>query len=227
MSATRTGGKRRYPGLNLAHADELAQEQTEEMLFGFWVFLMSDLVLFSLLFATYAAMLGATAGGPGPHALFDIKSAALETAALLLSSFCFGMASLAMNYRSGRGWLLFWLAATLALGLAFLGLEIHDFISMVTKGGGPNRSGLLSAFFALVGTHGLHVTFGSLWIIVMMVQILVFGHDREKSGTHASGRRRLVDRVQTRILRLSLFWHFLDIVWIGIFSVVYLQGLAR
>ena len=98
---------------------------------------------------------------------------------------------------------------------------------MVDKGGAIGRSGFLSAFFVLVGTHGLHVTFGSIWIVVMIVQIVVYGWDREESQSYASGRRLLVDRVQNRILRLGLFWHFLDIVWIGIFSVVYLQGLAR
>jgi cytochrome o ubiquinol oxidase subunit 3 len=227
MSASAKSSKSRHPGINLNHEDPRAHEMTEELVFGFWVFLMSDLVLFSLLFATYATMIGATAGGPGPRQLFDLGSAAAETSCLLLSSFCFGMASLTMKHGRGRIPVLGWLAITLMLGLTFLGLEIHDFVSMIGKGGPPSRSGFLSAFFALVGTHGLHVFFGSLWIVVMMVQIVVFGIDRDKSQTHAGGRRLLADRVQTRILRLGLFWHFLDIVWVGIFSVVYLQGLAR
>lgn len=203
-------GERLYPGLNLLR-DDPDHEGAEEAVFGFWVFLMSDLVLFALLFATYITMLGGEAGGPGSHDLFDIGSAAVETALLLVSSFTFGMASLALKHGQHRVLLLLWLAATLALGLTFLGFETHDFISAITKGGGPGRSGFTSAYFALVGTHGLHVTFGSIWIAVMMVQVLLFGPDRLG---------------KTRLLRLGLFWHFLDIIWIGIFSVVYLQGLA-
>jgi len=209
MSSTATSA-RLYPGLNLRR-DDASHRQAEEVMFGFWVFLMSDLVLFALLFATYITMLGGEAGGPGPTALFDITSAAAETGLLLLSSFTFGMASLALRYGQHRILLLLWLAATLGLGLVFLGFEVYDFITMIGKGGVPSRSGFLSAFFALVGTHGLHVTFGSIWITVMMVQVLTFGPDRLG---------------KTRLLRLGLFWHFLDIVWVGVFSVVYLQGLA-
>ncbi len=202
---------RLHPGLNLGHDHGDAHEAAEETVFGFWVFLMSDLVLFACLFATFATMIGSTAGGPGPKTLFDLKSAAAETAALLLSSFSFGMASLAMKYRKAPSTLILWLAATVGLGVVFLGLECHDFLSMIAHGGGPDRSGYTSAVFALVGTHGLHVTAGSIWIMIMMVQIVVFG---------------LTDAVKLRLLRLALFWHFLDIVWVGIFSVVYLQGLA-
>ncbi len=201
----------RHPGLNLGSTDPGAHEAAEEVIFGFWVFLMSDVVLFGLLFATYATMTGATAGGPGPRDLFDLKSAALETAVLLASSFTFGMAALAMKYTRSRVHLLFWLALTLALGLVFLGLEARDFLKMLAEGAGPSRSGFLSAFFALVSTHGLHVLAGSVWMIVMIVQVLVFGIERD---------------VKLRIMRLGLFWHLLDVVWIGIFSVVYLQGLA-
>ncbi len=200
-----------HPGLNLGQDHPEAHEAAEEAVFGFWVFLMSDLVLFACLFATFATMIGSTAGGPGPKTLFDIKSAAMETAALLLSSFSFGMASIAMKYRKAPATLVLWLGATVGLGLVFLGLETHDFLSMIAHGGGPDRSGYTSAVFALVGTHGLHVTAGSTWILIMMVQIVVFG---------------ITDAVKLRLLRLALFWHFLDIVWVGIFSVVYLQGLA-
>ncbi|WP_428489681.1 cytochrome c oxidase subunit 3 [Rhodopila sp.] len=212
MSASQASAdERKHPGLNLGRTDPAAHAEAEEIVFGFWVFLMTDLVLFALLFATYGTMLGRLAGSPGANVLFDIKSAAMETAALLLSSFSFGMASLAMKYGHRRGVLLSWLAVTLGLGMIFLGLEIHDFISMIHNGGAPERSGFDSAFFALVGTHGLHVTLGIVWIVVMMVQVQVFGCDRA---------------VKIRILRLGLFWHFLDIIWVGIFSVVYLQGLA-
>lgn len=184
---------------------------TEETLFGFWLFLMSDLVLFSLLFATYAIMLPANAGGPTPKDIFDLKSAAIETGALLTSSFTFGMASLAMKYDQSRRLLLFWLAVTLLLGLTFISFEVRDFVTMVGEGAAATRSGFLSALFVLVATHGLHVTSGCIWIVVMMVQLMVFGTERE---------------VKSRIMRFGMFWHFLDIIWVGIFSVVYLQGLS-
>jgi cytochrome o ubiquinol oxidase subunit 3 len=202
----------KHVGINLGSTDPETHAAAEEVVFGFWVFLMSDLILFSLLFATYATMLPATAGGPTGEQVFDIGHAAVETAALLTSSFTFGMASLAMKYRRDRGLLLFWLLITLLLGMLFLSFEVRDFLSASQAGAEPVRSGFLSAFYVLVSTHGLHVTAGSVWIIVMMAQVLVFGLERP---------------VKTRILRLGLFWHFLDIVWVGIFSVVYLQGLAR
>ncbi|MHB8348477.1 MAG: cytochrome c oxidase subunit 3 [Acidiferrobacterales bacterium] len=132
--------------------------------------------------------------------------------ALLCSSFTFGMASLAMKYDARRAHLLVWLAITLVLGLTFLGLELHDFSGMLAEGASPQRSGYLSALYMLLSVHGLHVLIGSLWIIVMMVQVVVFGD---------------IPAVKTRLLRLGLFWHFLDIVWVAIFTVVYLQGLAR
>jgi cytochrome o ubiquinol oxidase subunit III len=201
----------KYPGINLGATEPEAHASAEEKVFGFWVFLMSDLVLFSLLFGTYATMIPATMGGPTAKDVFSLNSAAIETGVLLTSSFTFGMASLAMKYGHSRGRLLMWLAVTLLLGAVFLGFELRDFFAMFDKGAYPSRSGFLSAFFALVSTHGLHVTAGCVWIVVMMVQVLLFGIERD---------------VKIRILRLGLFWHFLDIVWIGIFSVVYLQGLA-
>lgn len=201
----------RYPGINLGRTEAVAHARAEEKVFGFWVFLMSDLVLFALLFATYAAMVDATAGGPTAWHVFELKSAAIETGVLLASSFTFGMASLAMKYSDSRIRLLAWMAVTLLLGFTFLGFELHDFMTMIGEGAAATRSGFLSAFFVLVSTHGIHVTAGCIWIVVMMVQILVFGIDRD---------------VKIRLLRLGLFWHFLDIVWVGIFSVVYLQGLA-
>lgn len=179
---------------------------------GFWVFLMSDAVIFALLFATYGVMLSRTAGGPMTASLYKIGPAFIETLVLLTSSFTFGMASVAMKYGAPRFQLLGWMAATLLLGAAFLGLELHDFATMFAAGAYPTRSGYLSAFFALVPLHGLHVFFGGLWMIVMMTQLLVFGLDH---------------RVKLNIQRLALFWHFLDIVWIAIFSVVYLQGLLH
>ncbi len=156
-------------------------------------------------------MLPATAGGPTPKDVFEIKSAAIETGVLLTSSFTFGMASLAMKYSRSRGLLLFWLAVTLLLGLGVPRLRGARFPAFVSEGAAPSRSGFLSALFVLVSTHGLHVTAGCIWIVIMMVQVLVFGVDRD---------------VKVRLLRLGLFWHFLDIVWVGIFSVVFLLGLA-
>ena len=202
---------RKHPGLNLGATDPEAHEAAEEEIFGFWVFLMSDLVLFALLFATYATMIDATAGGPGPKDVFDLKSVSIETAALLTSSFTYGLASLAMKYEAHPRRMMFWLSVTLALGAVFLALELHDFLKMFSEGAVPSRSGFLSAFFALVPTHGLHVLFGCIWLIAILVQTSLFGIDRQ---------------VKLAVLRLGLFWHLLDVVWICIFSVVYLQGLA-
>jgi len=173
---------------------------------------MSDAVLFALLFAIYGTMLGATAGAPGPAQEFKIGSAFVETLLLLTSSFTFGMASIALkrDHRARR--LVFWLLITLALGVAFLAMEGHDFATMVADHATPDRSGFLSAFFVLVGMHGLHVTIGAIWIVVMLAQMAALGRD---------------EKVKINLVRLSLFWHFLDVVWIAIFSVVYLQGLIR
>ena len=207
-----TARELKHAGLNLGDAGELTHEQAETGVFGFWVFLMSDAVIFALLFATYGVMLPATAGGPTPAAEYKIGPAFIETLLLLTSSLTFGMASIAIKHDAGRRGLFGWLIVTLLLGLAFLRFELHDFATMFGGGALPTRSGYLSAFFALVPLHGLHVLFGSVWIVVMMVQLAVFGPDA---------------RVRLNILRLGLFWHFLDIVWIAIFTIVYLQGLIR
>jgi len=199
-------------GLDLGGAGESTRERAAGDVLGFWVFLMSDAVIFALLFATYGVMLSRTAGGPTPAAIYKIGPAFTETLILLTSSFTFGMASVAMKYAAPRRQLLGWMAVTLLLGAAFLGMELHDFATMFGAGADPARSGYLSAFFALVPLHGLHVFFGGLWMVVMMVQLRVFGLDV---------------RVKLNIRRLALFWHFLDIVWIAIFSAVYLQGLNR
>ena len=202
----------KHAGLNLGTTDEATPEQAESALFGFWVFLMSDAVIFALLFATYGVMLPATVGGPTPAGEYKIGPAFFETLVLLTSSFTFGMASIAMKHGSPHRVLLGWLGLTFALGVAFLGMELHDFATMFGEGAYPSRSGYLSSFFALVPLHGLHVLFGCVWLAVMMVQVVTFGLDA---------------RVKINLLRLGLFWHFLDIVWIAIFSVVYLQGLIR
>lgn len=202
----------KHPGINLGAADAATHEVAESNVFGFWIFLMSDAVIFALLFAVYGTMVGATAGGPTPAGEFKIGPAFIETLILLTSSFTFGMASIAMKHETGHAPLLGWLAATLFLGLAFLGMELRDFATMFGDGAYPTRSGFLSSFFALVPLHGVHVLAGCAWLLVMMAQVLAFGLDA---------------RVKINLLRLGLFWHFLDIVWIAIFSVVYLQGLIR
>lgn len=201
----------KHPGLNLGASHGKDDDKAEEMAFGFWVFMMSDAILFGVLFATYVTMMGSTAGGPGAHDLFELKSAFIETLLLLASSFTYGMASLAMKYRHSQARLLGWLAATALLGLVFLGMELHDFMKMASEGGVPSRSGFISAFFALVPLHGIHVTAGLIWLFAIVGQVLRYGVDGE---------------VKIGILRLGLFWHFLDIVWVAIFSVVYLGGLA-
>jgi cytochrome o ubiquinol oxidase subunit 3 len=201
----------KHPGLNLGAEHGKDDETAERMMFGFWVFLMSDAILFGMVFATYATSLHATAGGPGPHALYDIRSAFIETMLLLASSFTFGMASLALKYKHSMARLTGWMISTLLLGLTFLGFELHDFLAMFANGGMPSRSGFLSSFFDLVPLHGLHVTAGCIWLVCVFGQIMRYGLDTVS---------------KLSIMRLALFWHFLDIIWIAIFSVVYLAGLA-
>jgi cytochrome o ubiquinol oxidase subunit 3 len=181
----------------------------EEKAFGFWLYLMSDAIIFALLFATYAVMVPSTAGGPGGDTLFSLPRAFGETMLLLTSSLTFGFATLSI--RSGhRPQVLAWLAVTFVLGAGFLAMELGEFSGMVAQGAGPQRSGFLSAFFTLVGTHGAHVGMGLIWIVILSAQLLIKG---------------LSAPVVSRLFRLGLFWHFLDIVWIGIFSVVYLPGM--
>jgi cytochrome o ubiquinol oxidase subunit 3 len=180
----------------------------DEKAFGFWVYLMTDAIIFALLFATYVVLAGNTAGGPAGRELFDLSRTFTETMLLLASSATFGFATLALDARDRRR-VLIWLALTFLLGAGFVAMEIREFQGMIAAGAGPARSGFLSAFFTLVGTHGLHVSLGLLCILVVAGQVAV------KGLSHA---------VASRLLRLGLFWHFLDIVWIGIFSVVYLPG---
>ncbi|PZA12161.1 cytochrome o ubiquinol oxidase subunit III [Rhodopseudomonas palustris] len=178
--------------------------------YGFWIFLLSDIVMFACFFASYAVLSGATAGGPGGAQLFDLRNVAIETGCLLLSSFACGMASVAAAVRSQR-WFQLAMAVTGLLGLAFLVLELREFAGLVAQGAGPTRSAFLSAFFTLVGCHGLHVTMGLLWLLTMMAQVF------------AKGFR---DDICRRLLCFSLFWHALDIIWVAIFSMVYLLGSA-
>jgi len=176
--------------------------------YGFWVFLLSDIVMFSALFAAYAVLVNATAGGPTGAQLFNQVSVAIETACLLASSYTCGLMSLAITSRRYVG--TYWGAAvTFALGAAFLALELREFAGMIAIGATPQRSAFLSAFFTLVGCHGLHVTAGLIWLIVMMAQVAI------------KGFRPTVLR---RLLCFALFWHALDIIWVWLFTVVYLMG---
>lgn len=199
-----------HAGLNLSHEPTQERIQTNSDVFGFWVFLMSDAVLFALLVALYGTMEGRTAGGPSPITDFKFSSAIWETAALLTSSFSFGMVSISLKHHARKRWVALWLGVTFCLGATFLGMEIRDFVHMAGHGSTPQADGWLSAFFVLVGMHGFHVTCGLLWIVIMGAQIAIFGLDR---------------RVKVNLIRLGLFWHFLDVIWVVIFSVVYLQGL--
>jgi len=178
---------------------------------GFWLYLMSDCLIFACLFAMYGVLGGNYAAGPGPKDLFELPLVALNTSMLLLSSITYGFAMLEMG-RKRKGATLFWLFVTGCFGAAFLGIELYEFHHLIADGAGPQRSAFLSSFFTLVGTHGLHVTFGIVWLITLMVQLA-------KGGFTPVMRRR--------INCLSLFWHFLDVVWIGVFTFVYLMGVLR
>jgi len=177
--------------------------------YGFWIFLLSDIVMFSAFFAGYAVLAHATAGGPGGVQLFNQRSVAIETGCLLASSYTCGLMSLAVT---SRRYVLTYLTAlmTFVLGVWFLALEFREFAGMIAIGAGPQRSAFLSAFFTLVGCHGLHVTAGLVWLAVMMAQVAI------KGLYHAT--------VERRLLCFSLFWHALDIVWVWLFTVVYLMG---
>jgi cytochrome o ubiquinol oxidase subunit III len=177
--------------------------------YGFWIFLLSDIIMFSAFFAAYAVLVGATAGGPSGRDLFNLPNVAIETACLLLSSFTCGIASIgAQTRRRFYGAI----AVTFVLGAAFLTLEVREFAGMVGRGAGPTRSAFLSAFFTLVGCHGLHVTAGLLWLLTMMAQVFAKGYRTD---------------ILRRILCFGLFWHTLDIIWVALFTVVYLMGAGQ
>jgi cytochrome o ubiquinol oxidase subunit 3 len=188
---------------NTAHHD--ADDKT---LFGFWVYLMTDCVLFASVFATYAVLHNNTYGGPSGRELFSLPYVLVETMILLTSSFTCGLAMLALQRRA-KNQTLFWLAVTFALGIAFLVMEVTEFRHLVNEGNSWRRSGFLSGFFTLVGTHGLHITVGLCWMLSMMLQ---------------TAKRGFTHGVVRRLTLLSLFWHFLDLIWIFIFTVVYLRG---
>jgi cytochrome o ubiquinol oxidase subunit 3 len=200
---------RDVPAINSAPAGENERPDAVSLrVFGFWIYLMSDLILFSAIFATFAVLQHNYAGGPTGKELFHLPYTLGETMFLLISSATCGLAVLALHDEKRR-LVLVWLAVTFGLGLGFVSMEVNEFCGLILAGHGPERSGFLSAFFTLVGTHGTHVTFGLIWLAVMMVQVVTKG---------------LTLPVQSRLVRWSMFWHFLDIVWIGIFTLVYLKG---
>lgn len=197
-------------GASAARQYHLAEEPHPEngTALGFWLYLMSDCLIFAALFATYGVLGRNYAAGPTGAELFDLPLVALNTAFLLLSSITFGFAMLEKQKQKVNSTLA-WLAVTGLLGLCFLGLELFEFSHLISEGAGPQRSAFLSAFFTLVGTHGLHVSFGLVWLVTLMVQI-------KKHGLIPANTRRL--------MCLSMFWHFLDVIWIGVFTFVYLMG---
>jgi cytochrome o ubiquinol oxidase subunit III len=179
--------------------------------YGFWIFILSDMVMFSAFFATYAVLLGQTAGGPSGRELFNLRNVAIETGFLLTSSFTCGLATIAADFRN-KTWFQLGMAVTCVFGLAFLSIEAREFTDLVARGAGPTRSAFLSAFFTLVGCHGMHVSAGELWLLTMMAQVYAKGFRAD---------------IQRRILCFALFWHALDIIWIAVFTVVYLLGSAQ
>ncbi|SHM48975.1 cytochrome o ubiquinol oxidase subunit 3 [Pseudomonas asturiensis] len=193
----------------IAHTEEQGHEDSGSMsVFGFWIYLMTDCILFATLFAAYAVLRDSVAGGPSAVDIFELPYVLTETMLLLFSSITYGYAMLAMN-RDDRASVLRWLGVTFLLGSAFIAMEINEFHHLIQNGHGPDRSAFLTAFFTLVGTHGAHVLTGLVWMAVLMWQV----NARGLTTVHA-----------TRLSCLSLFWHFLDVVWICVFTVVYILG---
>jgi cytochrome o ubiquinol oxidase subunit III len=198
----------------LGHGDERpASEQGPApkriiVAYGFWIFLLSDFIMFAAFFAGYAVLVDRTAGGPAGRDIFELPFVAWETALLLLSSFTCGMATIGAQARR-MAWFQVAMAVTALLGAGFVAMEVYEFAHLVSEGNGPSRSAFLSAFFALVGCHGLHVTVGLLWLTTMMAQVWAKGFRED---------------IQRRVLCWALFWHALDIIWVALFTVVYLFG---
>lgn len=186
----------------------MEHDRNDKITFGFWVYLMTDLIMFAVLFAAYAVLHGNTFGGPSARELFNLPNALAETLILLTSSFTCGLAMLAVH-RNEKNTSLVWLGTTFFLGISFLAMELTEFGQLIFDGNTWQRSAFLSSFFTLVGTHGFHITSGLIWIFIMMIMV---------------SRRGLTPTNTRKLVSLSLFWHFLDIVWIFIFTFVYLMG---
>ena len=183
-------------------------ESNDKIIFGFWIYLMTDLVMFASLFAAFAALRNNTFGGPGGQELFKLPFVLIETLILLTSSFTTGLGMLAAR-RNDKNQTLGWFSLTFLLGAAFLSMELYEFSHLIAEGHGPQASAFLSSFFTLVGTHGLHIAIGLLWSLILLTQIY---------------RKGLIPTNLRKLTSLSLFWHFLDIVWIFIFTIVYLMA---
>jgi len=192
-------------------ASHITSEHLDRKSFGFWIYLMTDLMLFASLFMTFVVMRHSYAGGPAGQDLFYLPGVFGQTMLLLFSSASYALVMPA-NDNSRKTLALTALAVTFMLGVCFIFLELREFHAMILNGNGPQRSAFLSAFFTLVGAHGAHVVIGLIWMLVMMVQVTTYG---------------LTEPVQSRLLCLGMFWHFLDIVWIGVFTVVYLMGVIK
>ena len=203
------GHGREGPVPGAGHADTGPANKRIVVGYGFWIFLLSDIVMFSCFFAAFAVQRHATAGGPGIRDLVELPRVALETGALLLSSYTCGLSFAATNARN-KLWTQVFLLATGLLGLAFVLMELQEFVSLAARGITPQRSGFLTAFFGLVGLHGLHVSVAGLWLATMMAQVQLKGFRRE---------------IIHRLICFNLFWHALDIVWVGVFTIVYLMGI--
>ena len=196
-------------------AHHLTDSETEHQaaandraMFGFWVYLMTDLLMFTVLFAVYAVLHNSTAGGANGRELFSLPLALTETMLLLTSSFTCGLGMIAAR-QNNRKQVMTWFGVTFALGLVFLGLEISEFAHLIQEGHTLSSSAFLSSFFILVGTHGLHIILGLLWMAVVLVFVK---------------KRGLTPAMMRKLGLLSLYWHFLDIVWIFIFTIVYLRA---
>ena len=195
---------------HLVEGDDHHHDTGGATLLGFWIYLMTDALLFGGIFSVFGVLSTAYAGRPIPREIFDLPLVAVNTALLLVSSITYGFGMLEMEAGRVRA-VQAWLAVTFVLGATFVGIELYEFSNLIAEGAGPQRSAFLSSFFTLVGTHGLHVTVGLIWIATMLVQV---------------GRRGLIAANKRRLLCLSLFWHFLDIIWIGVFTFVYLLGVT-
>ncbi|CAN7505833.1 cytochrome o ubiquinol oxidase subunit III [Phyllobacterium sp. LjRoot231] len=191
--------------------DEHDHDEGGSTMFGFWIYLMSDSLIFAVLFATYGVLGGNYAAGPAPKDLFDLPLVAVNTSMLLVSSITYGFAMLTMAKRR-VGPTQAWLALTGLFGIAFICIELSEFAHLIHEGATPQRSAFLSSFFTLVGTHGLHVTVGIVWLVTLMTQVTRYG---------------LIQANMRRLMCLSMFWHFLDVIWIGVFTFVYLMGMLR
>jgi cytochrome o ubiquinol oxidase subunit 3 len=206
MSTTMTAGNGASQTLDFhATADYHAPNGT---LLGFWIYLMSDCLIFACLFAAYGVLGREYAGGPTAAQVLELPTVAINTALLLFSSITYGFAVLEMR-ANRKGLMMMWLGITGLLGAGFIALELTEFSHLISIGAGPQRSAFLSSFFTLVGTHGLHVTCGLIWLVTLMVQV---------------GKNGLIPANKRRLMCLSMFWHFLDLIWVGVFSFVYLMG---